>query len=147
MTKEYPRKNGHVVIDKYPMNRLFITSGGVTVRVSLDYDRAPNGKADVYLHKNCCSKTGGTSQYKAVYDIILIDGQYPLYYDEIDYETGSCRMVDTGIRLTPEQFYDMADATKKHEAKIKDKTYTRDMLLEEDVNAQKYPYNFDRVYS
>lgn len=146
MAKEYPRKNGHIVIEKYPMNRLFMTHGGVTLRVSLDYDKAPNGKADVYLHKNCCSKSGGMG-YSSVYNIILIDEKYPLYYDEIDYETGAYRMVDTGIRLTPEQFADMAAETRHKELANTNKTYTRDMITEEDVNNQKYPYNFDHVYS
>lgn len=145
--KKYPRHNGHVVIEKYPVQRLFLTSGDATVRLSIDYDRSPSGKADVYMHKKCCRLSGGNgSEEKALYDVILIEDQYTLCYDEVDLENGRINVIELPEKVTPEQIYDAAVATRDRVLKDKNRPYTKDMIFEKYVHEQKYPFDAEAAF-
>ena len=141
----YPRHNGHVVIDQYPVQRLFLTGGDATVRLSIDCDKSPSGKADVYMHKKCCRRNGGKNDSEALFDVILIENEYTLKYDEIDYEAGRIYVRDL-CKITPEQLYDAAMITKKRELANKNRPYTRDMINMEYVEAEKYPMSIDGIF-
>lgn len=145
--KDCPRVNGHVVIKQYPVQRLFLTSGDATIRLSIDYKRSPTGKADVYMHRKCCERTGGQHEDSALYDVMLIEKEYTLSYDDIDFAAGRIRVVDLPEKLTPEQLYKAAMATKKKELSNKNRPYTRDMIDSDFVEEEDYPFSIDKAFS
>ncbi len=118
--------NGHRVIEKFPVNRLFKADGGTVVRVSLYDKRMPDDEAVVYVSKRCCRKKGGDDgEGTSVYDVMLIDDKYSLHYGQYDKRTNSRYFVDSGICVSPEELCDIAEKTIQREARHKRKGYIR----------------------
>ncbi|MBO5434697.1 hypothetical protein J6A31_02600 [bacterium] len=108
--------NGHIIIKDMPASRLFKTKSNIAVRVSLKCDKSPIGNADIYVHANCVSHSGGRDP-DSRYDVLLIDDSYQVYYPMRNPKTGKAELNSNGEMLTPEMVYKMAERTKADCAK------------------------------
>lgn len=125
----YHMFNGHYVIEKYPVNRLFKVRERTVVRISLYDKRMPGNEASVYVAKRCCRKKGG-EDYKgtSVYNIMLIDDRYLLYYTQFDKHTNSQYFVRSGVYVSPEELCALAEKTAQREARQRHKGHVKDTI-------------------
>ena len=108
-----PRFNGHPVLEKMPAPCLFMTEGGFNVRIPLPYEKSENGVADIYVHRGCV-EYWANRYIDAVYDVLLIDKTYKLYYPVKNLRTGLYDILGEDVEHSVEEIYDMAMRAKKN---------------------------------
>lgn len=93
--------NGHIVLCGVPAPLLFQGVVDSTIRLSLPYPDSPNGKADIYVHKNCVRKIQGR-YVDATYNVLLVDSTYFFYYRVHDDENDCDMFVHSKETYTSE---------------------------------------------
>ena len=103
--------NGHPVLTEMPAPRLFMTKNEEAVRVSLKYPKSPIGSVDIYVHKKCLTYRGGKN-VNAVYDVLLVDNDYKLYYPVKNDQTGMFEIQPSEKSYSTEEICKLAEITK-----------------------------------
>jgi hypothetical protein len=137
MRQTYPTFNGHIVIEKFPADRLLMTSGGAMVCISLDHNKSYNGRSEVYVHSKCCRPVGREKGIPC-YDIWLLDDQYNMYCN---------KSVSTKVntKITAEELWGMAEKTKKSEYKKKERSISTFVVDVDYCNKEKFPYDVQKT--